>query len=406
MLASNQNEEAYQLLEKESLILAGEPEYDFLLGRAALRSKRPEQAMFALERVVQTQPGYAAARMELVSTYITLGLNKQAQEQLTILETQNPPPAAREAMAQFQEVLRPRLSGTPDPVHLIGLSAGYDSNVGSYPDMGLDLGGILLTVKPVDSRYSLLRTTIWHPISLRHNQELDFTLHGQFRRYQESDAQQFNLDLVHTGFLLNTTLNPTNKVGVGLQMNKLWLDGSVFRDHLGLNTFWEKRLGANFHGQLGLKLYRFQFVQSSNNYDLAGLTASLNKRWTPKFNSRLLLDVDYEMANMDRLGGDANRYKLGAIVDYRFDQRNQLSTEVSGSYTDYRDKYQSGTIYNTGSKDKARSDEGLDLGIHWRHLLRKEWQMDMDLSYRSQDSTLRFYDVDRWTGQLSLLRYF
>lgn len=406
LLAAGQNEEAYQLLQAQSLEHAGTPDYDYLLGLAALRAGHPGQAMFALERAVQIQPGYAAARMELVSAYLQLGLDKQAQAQLAILEKQNPPEAAREAMSRYQEILRPRLSATPDAVRLIALSAGQDSNAGSYPDMGLDLGGLQLSVEPVESAYTLLRGTIWQPVRLNASQQLDFTLHGQTRRYQDTDATQFNLGLLHSGFLLNTTMDASNRLGLGLQMNKLWLDGSRFRDHLGANTFWERRLGAGSRGQVGLKLHRYQFAQSSNNYDLQGLSGELRKRWSPGVATRLLLDVETEQADADRPGGDALRYIFGARLSYRLSQRNRFATEVSWKHTDYDEKYEAGTLYNTGSSDEARSDNSLDLALRWHHTLARDWQVDTDLTWRQQDSTIGFYDVDRWTAQLSVLRYF
>jgi hypothetical protein len=406
LLENEKNNDAYRLLESEGRRYAGEPDYDYLFGLAALRAGKPGQAVFALERVVQIEPAHAAARMELVAAYMQLGLDQQAQQQLAILETQSPPAAAREAMSRYQDILRPRLSGTPDAVRLVGLSAGYDSNVGSYPDMGLDLGGLLLTVEPIESAYTLLRGTWWEPLRLDDDRRLDFSLHGQLRNYQDSEAGQFDLGLLHAGVLLNATVNAANSYGLGLQANKLWLDSEAFREHIGARAFLERRLDADLSGQLGLKLFSFRFDPKRHDYDLYGINGDLEKRWSPKLRTTLLAAIDFEQASENRFGGDALRLQLGGKIDYRFDQRNQADAKLNWSNTDYRDDYAANTLYNPGGSDKKRTDNSLELALRWRHLLAREWQLDTELSYRKQDSSVRFYEIDRWSAQLTVLRYF
>ena len=399
-------EEAYRLLEGRSGEYASDPDYDYLLGLAALRSDKPEQAVFALERVVQVKPGYAAARMELVSAYMQLGLDRQAQQQLEILETQNPPKAAREAMSQYRDILRPRLSETPEPVRLIGLSAGYDSNAGSFPTMDLELGPFLLEVDSIESSYSLLRGTWWEPIRLNETSRLDFTFYGQMRNYREEDARQFDLGLVHGGMVLNNTVDAANKYGLGLQMNKLWLDDESFRDHVGANVFWDWRIDAGLNGQLGLKFYRFRFDEESHDYDQVAISGELGKRWSPRFNTALLLDIESEEEMDERTGGDALRTKIGGRLDYRVNHYHRIDARLSWARTRYDEEYESYTLYNPGEDDKERVDDSLDLTLGWRYIPARAWEVDTDLTYREQDSSVRFYELDRWTAQLSVLRYF
>lgn len=406
LLKQKQYEQAYALLEAQSSQRAGDVQFDYLLGIAAMRTNRPSQAMFALERVVQQAPNHAAARMELVGAYLALGLDRDAQRQLAVLETQRPPEAARELMSRYQDLLRPRLSDTPDPVRLIGMSVGYDNNVGSYPDMGIDLGGLLLTIEPVESAYGLLRGTWWQPVRLNDEQRLDFTLHGQWRSYTEEDAEQFNLGLLHGGMMLNTTVDPANKYMLGLQANKLWLDDESFRDHAGVSAYWEHRLDADLYAQLGIKAQTFRFDASRNDYDLYGLSGELKRRFSARLRGRLLLEASNESADAERPGGDAQRYKLGVSADYRIDQRNQIGGELSWTHTEYQEKYAAGSLYNLTPVARDRDDDIFDAVARWRYLLTRDWQFDTDLSYRQQDSSLRFYEIDRWTAQVTVLRYF
>lgn len=406
LIQEQRHAEAYTLLEQQSEALAGQVEYDYLLGVAALGAGKPEQAMFALERVVATHPGHAAARMELVSAYTQLGMNQLASHHLAILERQSPPDRARQVMARFQDVLRPRLSGTPDPVRVIGLGGGYDSNVGSFPDVGLNLGGITLSVSPVESSFSQLRGTLWEPIKLNDKQRLDLTLHGQQRNYQDESATQYNLGLLHGGMLLNTTLDPVNKLGVGLQLNRLWLDGNQFRDFVGLNVRWERRLGADLKGELSAEAQQYHFDPDTYDYDAVGMGGRLFRTWNPKLRTTLSVNLEQESDVGGRLGGDANRWSLGGEVNYLVTQRDRVALSLDWNDTLYATDYAAATLYNPAASPKERHDSAIDLGLNWRRTLAREWELNGEMSYRTQASTLRFYDLDRWTAQLTVLRYF
>ena len=64
-LGAGQAESAYGLLKPLETDRAGEPDFDFALGRAAIDSGRIAEAIFALQRVVDTQPENSPARAEL-----------------------------------------------------------------------------------------------------------------------------------------------------------------------------------------------------------------------------------------------------------------------------------------------------------------------------------------------------
>lgn len=406
LLAAEKYQQAYTLLEEAANDEAGDPEFDYLLGIAAMRAGKPAQAVFALERAVQTQPNYAAARMELVGAYVAVGLNQQAQEQLEILKTQSPPPAAQESMARFQDILRPRLSGTPKPVRLLGLSVGHDSNVGSYPDMGIDLGGLLLSVSPTESAFTLLRGTWWQPHKLSEERQLEATFHAQIRNYQESDATQFNLGLLHAGVVVKTTYDASSSYDLGLQVNKLWLDNSSFRDHFGISNFWERRLNAGLQGRLGFKWHTYRFDPSSYDYDMTAISGELNKTWNPQLRGAFTLDVEQEIASNSRSGGDALRYLLGGRMNVVLQGGHQLATSLTLSRTAYADSYAPHALYNPGTTTRDRTDDAVDLNLQWRRSVARNWQLEADLDYRKQTSTVRFYENDRWTAQLTALRYF
>ena len=64
---------AYDLLQTFEDELAGNTEYDYLYGVAALDSGEPRKAIFAFQRAVMTDPNFAGARMELARAYFEIG---------------------------------------------------------------------------------------------------------------------------------------------------------------------------------------------------------------------------------------------------------------------------------------------------------------------------------------------
>ena len=65
LLQQKNPQAAYRLLEPLESQRAGDPEYDYLLGIAALDSGERERAVFALERVLAVNPNHAQARAEI-----------------------------------------------------------------------------------------------------------------------------------------------------------------------------------------------------------------------------------------------------------------------------------------------------------------------------------------------------
>ena len=60
---------------------AGNPDFDYLLGIAALDSGHGERAVFALERVLAVQPSNALARAEIARAYLFIGEKDTARRE-------------------------------------------------------------------------------------------------------------------------------------------------------------------------------------------------------------------------------------------------------------------------------------------------------------------------------------
>ena len=140
---------AYRLLEPLESQRAGDPEYDYLLGIAALDSGERERAVFALERVLAVNPKHAQARAEIARAYFEMGEKENAKREFENVRASNPPEAVKQTIDRYLSALEAgptRFSG------FVELGFGHDSNVNSATSANQiaipALGGIVAALAP------------------------------------------------------------------------------------------------------------------------------------------------------------------------------------------------------------------------------------------------------------------
>ena len=81
LIKAGEAKAAYELLSPLEAERSGEPDYDYLLGLAALDSGRADLAVFALERAVAVQPDNAQYRAELARAFFELREDETAKSE-------------------------------------------------------------------------------------------------------------------------------------------------------------------------------------------------------------------------------------------------------------------------------------------------------------------------------------
>lgn len=135
LLDKHQAGAAYDLLLPLSDERAGDPQFDFLLGIAALDAGHPNQAVFALERVLAVKPDDALARAEIARAYYALSEFETSRHEFeNVKASSNVPPEARAAMDQYLAQIDRTQHGEKRISGYLGFSAGYDTNINSGTD--------------------------------------------------------------------------------------------------------------------------------------------------------------------------------------------------------------------------------------------------------------------------------
>ncbi|MEM0953160.1 MAG: tetratricopeptide repeat protein [Pseudomonadota bacterium] len=215
---------AFDALSPNELQLAGNPDYDYLYGTAALDTGHPDLAVFALERVLEEKPSFAGARLELARAYFALGNNESARYHFDYLQGQNPPPNVQAAITSYLRAID-RVAAAYQPIHIPSFAAGFgfDSNANASTDVEQFLG-FVLDGNNVETDSSFYHATLADYYSRPLTPEMKLLLTGAISQRNYPDASFVNATDVNANVGVEWNFGDTKIIPtVGAAFN--WLDG-------------------------------------------------------------------------------------------------------------------------------------------------------------------------------------
>lgn len=402
-------EPAYQLLAPLEDERAGDLDYDYLLGLAALDSGRTTLAVFALERVLSQQPGHSQARTGLARAYFLIGENQAAHHEFTQVLRQEPPEEVRNSIARYLNVLEQRFDSQTDQLSgYVELAIGRDSNVNSATSDNQvaipALGNLVFTLDPSgleqDDTFGSLRGGLNYRRQIRH--DLQAFVGGNMESRRNADQTRFDLGTAdaHAGLRLQSG---RDRYSAALQGQGLWLDGERYRTLAGLNLQWEHTFDARNQGSLFMQYatlhYPDQATRDVNTSMLGAAWVHALKQTTAPvvFYSSLFGGTDDEQDGSYRhLGRDFWGLRLG--INYALSQK--LGLNLLGSYQD--------ATY--GADDplflKTREDRLYDISATASYKVDPAWSWRAQLRHTRNDSNIPITQYERTQMMLSLRRDF
>ncbi len=134
LLNENNPKQAYMELIALQDTLAGNLEFDYLLGVASLDSGKLDDAIIAFERVLAVNPNHAGAQMDLARAYFAAGSYDLAEASFKQLAQSNPPTVAQQTINRYLEAIQARKRQTsPGWSGYAELGLGYDDNITGVP---------------------------------------------------------------------------------------------------------------------------------------------------------------------------------------------------------------------------------------------------------------------------------
>ena len=397
---------AYAVLKPEERGLAGNPDYDYMLGLSAVDSGRPAEAVAAFERVLAVKPDHLQARAELGRAYIAMNEPEAARRELAAVSSQDVPADVRSTIDRYVTALDTGLSGGGTEIrHNVTLKAGYDSNVNNSTSdsrilipafAGLGFATLGAGATSEDDYFGELsgRSSLTHGLSI--DQQLLIDLNASYRA--NGDLDQFNQALAgaNVGFSQRTPDHGT--FAITAQLQSYWVDDEAYRYTYGGLGQWSYRTRGNTDLAVYLQYAKLNYpnnsVQNANRYTAgatigqplagksepyvyAGAYAGYEKLTDSAFDHLTYgfggLRAGGEMTLMPKLRG----YAVAAVEISEYKEPDPLFLE---------------------ERSVVRADATAGL----RYALGNDLTLGGEVSYTRSDSNIVLYEYDRVVASVSL----
>ncbi len=360
---------AYKLLLPLEPQRAGDPEYDYLLGIAALDAGDPERAVFALERVLALQPDNLQARAEIARAYMAMGERDAAKREFEAVRARQVPAEVRATIDRFLSAIaaaeRTRLD------RYIDLTYGYDSNVNSatgmstiaIPALGAAAFALSPSLREQDDGFLNLAAGINFTRKLDLSWSLVGGLSGAVR--QNLYKSSFNTDTIDGSLGVRFTRG-LNAITVGYQGQYFAVDTTTYRTTSGVVGQWQhsfdERTQATIFGQHAALRYE---TQGLRNADRSIIGVAYAKAFSGEYSPALFLSLyGGEEKEVNELFPHLGHKPVGARLGGQL--RLGSGWSLTGSVSYERREYGGTEPLFLVQREDKQTDVNLGLSYLWR----------------------------------------
>ncbi len=390
LVKSGKAKQAYALLAPYESELAGDENYDYLLGIAALDSGKANEAIFALERVLAVNPNNLQARAEIAKAYFATGEITASQNEFETVQQQNPPKEVSATIEKFMGALARIKSGERTTLRAyVEGTLGDDSNVNSatsVDQVAIPLfGGAISTLSATGQKLRDTFASVAVGGNVRHALTPEWSVFGSANFNQRINSAQDTFDTGGLDISGGAALTrDDNNYSLALQAQDFRIDQNLFRSAIGATGQWLRRLGdqsqVSGYVQYTELHYPGQDVRDAERYVLGGAYArSLGGEYSPVvFMGAYAGDEVEREPNVSFLGHKL--YGIRAGGEMKINPQATLFGTASLEQRDY------------GGTDPlflvTRDDTQADLRIGLSYVPMPSWTITPQLSYTDNDSNI------------------
>ncbi|MGE0483958.1 MAG: outer membrane beta-barrel protein [Gammaproteobacteria bacterium] len=391
--------EAYALLAPLADQRAGDPEFDFIFGVAALDAGHETEAIFALERVLVVAPDNAEARAALARAHLRLGELEQAGFEFRNARDAGVPASMERTINDYLSAIEGELNRPRTTYDVfIQLGAGYDQNVNNATDVSSvavpALGGLIFnldnTGREASSSIFDLQAGFGFRTPVQRFDDLQFF--GRMAlderiAINQSDFSQRTLGGT-SGFHYT---RDRHQFTLAAQVQRFFVGGDPNRDLFGGTAQWQYSLSdqtqLTLFGQMAALRFPDQEVRDADRYTGGvGFGHAFGGRGAPVvFVSAYGGTEDEVEGRRPDIGRDLFGVNLGAQYTFAPNIIGYLNANYEDS--DY------------GGTDplflRSRDDEFVDVAAGLRVGVNRHWSVRPEIRYSRNDSTLVINDYDR-----------
>lgn len=398
LIKSQQYVQAYELLEPLESEYAGNSEYDLLFGIAALETGNITRSIFALERVIETQPDNIEALALIAKAHFMSGEIQVSKAELQSVLDADIPAETKESIYRLMSVIDEELSDTENHVNaFIEFTIGHDSNVNSATNSTQvaipAFGGTVFKLS--NSATKLDATFITPAIGINFSKGLNNNLYlfGGATFNHRTNWQQHHFDTGSQDFTLGLRkLLTDDTITVALQSNKFSLAGNTYRKANGINGQWQRDISDHDQASAFVQYSRLEYpgqtVRNADRYLAgAGWAHAIASTYSP-----VIFGSMYG-------GSESEREREFPFLGHHFwgirtgTEFNALPKTRLFSGISYEDRNYGGTepLWLT-----SRHDRQWDFNVGARITPTPDWKIRPNLSYTKNSSNVPINEYSRW----------
>lgn len=410
LIDEQQAGQAYELLQREYEQRAGDPDYDLLLGIAALESGNPTRAVFAFERVLAVEPDNARARAELARAYFEMGENEAAREEFTAVKDQSVPESVSRSIDEYLSEIDARAIAARRRIDVfIEAAAGYDSNANSATDASNiaipAFGNLLFTLddtgREQDSGFFSLAAGTQFGALLDEAESLRLFGSADIRERITVNATDFRTRMANgrLGLRYNRGMNAYQGSVIA---QKYYVGGEENRDLAGVNLQWLRNYGNrtqfSVYGRFAVHRFPNQRVRNVNEVSGGlGLVHLFSAGGDPVlFASVFGGEEDEQRDTRPDIGKTFYGVRLGG--QYNLNRRTKLVGNLSYQYNRYGGD---DPLFQT-----RRKDHFVFVRAGLEYELDGNWMVRPEIQFTHNDSTLGINKFDRWQPFVTIRNQF
>jgi tetratricopeptide (TPR) repeat protein len=400
--------EAYTLLAPYQSELAGNPEYDYLLGLSAIDIGKVNEAIFALERVLAVQPNHLQARAEIARAYLAAGEISASKQEFEAVQKQKPPKEVSATIQKYLDIIETGIKGQKSSLQAyVEVVFGSDSNVNtatSNRQIAIPFfGGAVLNLSADGVAKSDTFGTLATGFNMRREFAPDWAFVGgaNINTRNNSTYSAFNTSNgdLNAGVSLNSGNN--NYLAV-LQYQSFILNNTGYRDAAGITGQWQRNLNSgnqlSSYLQYSSLTYPTQTYRNADRYVLGGAYAMpLSGESAPVVfagayaGAEQLLKSGYSNLANSFYGG-----RVGGEMKY-----TPRITLLASASMEFRSHEGKDTLFLV-----KRNDTQTDMKLGFNYLPTKAWTINTSVAYTTNDSNIIINKYDRTVLSLSARRDF
>ncbi|MBL9071841.1 MAG: DUF560 domain-containing protein [Sphingopyxis sp.] len=379
---------------------AGDPDFDYQLGIAALDAGHYGEAVIALQRVLAVQPNNAPARAELARAYALAGdIDTARQEFSTVVDDPSLPDPVRQRFTGFVRQFDKQIGGGGSDVSgFLDARVGHDSNVNAATDLTSIVIPLFSFLGPgtlgpgavaQDDEYYEIQGGVSGVTAIGRQDRLFASVLGNWR--DNVDSRVFDqAALTGTAGYAHSFAN-RDVVSMSGQVQRFWLGHNGYRTSYGVIGQYTKTLDRGRALTLSAQWNRF-------DYDGAPLRDADRLAVGIGYVTRAVaVNLTGGKEEVRRRAGDAeSNWFAGANIGGELPVAPRLAL-VAGAAFDLRRYDQPDVLFLT-----KRQDERLDLTAGVKFALTDRLFLQPRATWTRNWSNIVLYDYERWTVSAGL----